>query len=354
MRVIVDINHPAHVHFFKYPIQILRQRGHEVLVASRTKDVTTRLLDELQFEHVILSSQTTKGVVSLAKELVQRDWRLYRLATKWKADRLTAIGGTFSAHAGFLAGIPSIVFYDTENARLQNTITYPFVSRLFVPQCYSGPLPHNVTRYAGYHELSYLHPNRFTPNRQLALQSGLCPSRPTFLVRTLAWLANHDLADRGWDRSLLTKIIELLTNFGQVIISTEGETPSELCRYKYTGSPASMHHTMAFCTLYVGESATMASECAVLGVPAVYIARTPRSYTDDQERKYGLVKNIFDFRWSTIEAAIVECLDTPRANWAAARQLLLADTIDVAQFVVQSIEDQDPPLSSENSRARGL
>jgi uncharacterized protein len=337
MRVIVDINHPAHVHFFKCPIQILRARGHDVLVASRVKDVTTQLLDELQIEHVILSSQTTKGVVSLAKELLQRDWRLYQLAKTWKADCLTAIGGTFSAHAGFLAGIPSIVFYDTENARLQNAITYPFVTQLFVPNCYSGPLPRYATRYPGYHELSYLHPNRFTPNRELALQSGLSPSRPGFLVRTSAWMANHDLGDRGWDRGLLTNIITLLSDFGQVILSTEATPPTDLRHYLYTGSAASVHHTMAFCTFYVGESATMASECAVLGVPAIYIARTSRGYTNEQEEKYGLVKNIRDFRWPAIEAAIDDYLSTPRSHWVKARQLLLNDTIDVANFVADSI-----------------
>jgi len=40
---------------------------------------------------------------------------------------------------------------------------------------------------------------------------------------------------------------------------------------------------MAYCRAFIGESATMASEAAVLGVPAVYAAETGRSYTDEQE-----------------------------------------------------------------------
>jgi predicted glycosyltransferase len=43
--------------------------------------------------------------------------------------------------------------------------------------------------------------------------------------------------------------------------------------------------------LVVGESATMASEAAVLGVPAIFISTTPRGYTNEQEHRYGLVKN---------------------------------------------------------------
>ena len=46
--------------------------------------------------------------------------------------------------------------------------------------------------------------------------------------------------------------------------------------------------------MIVGESATMSSEAAVLGVPAVMIATTGRGYTDDQERRYELVRHFTD------------------------------------------------------------
>ena len=35
-------------------------------------------------------------------------------------------------------------------------------------------------------------------------------------------------------------------------------------------------------------SATMASECAVLGVPSVYVAKTSRGYIDEQAARYDL------------------------------------------------------------------
>ncbi len=48
VRVLFDIVHPAHVHFFKYLHADLVAEGHETLVIAREKDVTLALLDEYQ------------------------------------------------------------------------------------------------------------------------------------------------------------------------------------------------------------------------------------------------------------------------------------------------------------------
>ena len=58
----------------------------------------------------------------------------------------------------------------------------------------------------------------------------------------------------------------------------------------------------------------MSSEAAVLGVPAVFIATTGRGYTDDEERRYGLVRHFTEDR-STRPSRTAEKLlaDDPRA-----------------------------------------
>ena len=135
MKVLIDIGHPAHVHFFYQPIQLLRSHGHEVFITSRKKEIATDLLDKLGIEHVILSSMGSKGSLSLLRELITRDIKLYRVARQYRPDIIAAIGGIFISHVGRLTGIPSLVFYDTENARLQNALTYPLASRVIVPRC---------------------------------------------------------------------------------------------------------------------------------------------------------------------------------------------------------------------------
>ena len=55
--------------------------------------------------------------------------------------------------------------------------------------------------------------------------------------------------------------------------------------------PEEMHTLLYYATLLYGESATMASEAAVLGTYAVYLDDVGRGYTDEEESKYGLVFN---------------------------------------------------------------
>lgn len=47
--------------------------------------------------------------------------------------------------------------------------------------------------------------------------------------------------------------------------------PAELESFKRKIPPEKMYDALAFSALLYGESATMASECAVLGTPAIYL-----------------------------------------------------------------------------------
>ena len=339
MRILIDIGHPAHVHFFKHAIVELQQRSHEIIVTSRQKEFALDLLDSLQLEHYPLSSLKKGGLVSLGFELVKRNTGLYKIIRKHRPDIMTAIGGVTIAQVGKLCRIPSLVFYDTENAKLQNAITYPFASCVLVPRCYETWVPKKRhVRYDGYHELAYLHPARFTPDREIAVAAGLDPQRDNFLIRLVSWQANHDVGEKGLTTQTITQMIEKLAGLGHVMISSESELPDSLQQYRYTGPVEDVHHVMAFCKLHLGESATMASESAVLGVPAMYIANTGRGYTNEQEKKYQLVSNIRELHWDKIEPVIDQLLQTGTDTWSKRRQALLDDTIDVTRYIVDCIE----------------
>lgn len=338
MKFLIDINHPAHVHFFRHPIRLLRDRGHEVVVTSRVKEMAVPLLDELGISHQVLSSLGSGGILGLGLELLQRDAALHRVVRRERPQAMAAIGGTFIAHVGITTRVPSLVFYDTENARLQNAITYPFASLVLVPRCYRGWLPRRSCRYDGYHELSYLHPNRFSPSLETAARNGLDPQRENFFIRTVSWQANHDVGENGWSARLLVELTQFLAARGKVHISSEKPLPEELAGFAYGGKASEVHHVMAYSRLYVGESATMASECAVLGVPAIYAAETGRGYTDEQEVRYGLVANLRSIDRNSLLARIEQMLAQPREVWRQRRALLLEETIDVAVFVADAIE----------------
>lgn len=338
-HILVDICHPAHAHFFRGPIQLWLQGGHSVSITSRDKDVAIELLDSWGLEHHSLGTPG-KTPISLGVELLRRNLRLIRHIGKVRADVAVGLGGTFAAQSAFLRRIPSVVFYDTEIARLQNVMTYPLATRVVVPNCYRGWTPQSrTTRYMGYHELSYLHPNRFKPDIDVAISAGLDPDRANYLVRIVAWTANHDIGIRGLTSRLLEDLVNRLSEHGNVIISSEAELPEMFSPLLFSGPALNMHHLMAFSSGYFGESATMASECAVLGVPAVYIARTSRGYTLDQEERYGLVHNIHDLDGDGVAAGIEWLLSQEAAVCAQSRQQLLHDCVDVSELASQVVVD---------------
>jgi predicted glycosyltransferase len=251
---------------------------------------------------------------------------------------MAAIGGTFIAHVGKMTGIPSLVFYDTENAKMQNIITYPLASRIYVPNCYEGWVPRNHVKYAGYHELAYLHPHYFKPSKTIAEKNGLILDQKNYFIRIVSWKANHDLSEKGWPLSLLRKIVAKLKTDGNIIISSESDLPKDLSVYAYKGSTAQIHHVMAFCRAYIGESATMASESTMLGVPALYIARTGRGYTNEQEKKYAMVRNVTNIDYDEIEKELDALLAVSLSEIKGRHHKMISSCIDVSMFVANTID----------------
>jgi len=309
-----------------------------VIVTSRNKEFASELLAGLNLEYRVLSSTGNPGLFPLMKELLVRDYRLYKLVKQERPDVLASIGGTFIAHVGFITRTTSLVFYDTEIANLQNMITYPFCSKLFVPDCYAGRVPERkTTRYKGYHELSYLRPEVFTPLKDTAIENGLDPVRKNYFIRLVAWAANHDVGYRGIKTESLHELINRLSASGNVIISSEKPLPMEFARYLYKGNISEVHHVLACCDLYIGESATMASESAALGIPAIYIADSFRGYVDDIGKRYGLIKSVNKFTTDSVMTIIDEMTCRDKNYWKEKRSQLLDECINVSDFVVDCI-----------------
>jgi predicted glycosyltransferase len=334
MRILIDILHPAHAHFFKCFRKEMIDRGHEVLVTAREKDVAVPLLDSLGIPSEVLSRQG-RGL-GLGWEMIVRTSRLISYAFRHRPDVMTGIMGPSIAVAGQLLGIPTVVFYDTEFATQTNWFTYPLASAVCTPDCYQGRVHGNHITYPGYHELAYLHPNRFQPRPERLAPFGIRPEEPYSVVRFVSWEAIHDAREIALDFDQKRALVLALRSHGRVVITSEARLPSELEPMRSKGPVEDVHHLLAFARLMVGESATMASEAAVLGTPAVFIATTGRGYIDDQERRYGLVRHFKDAQFETALDWVKTCVASGMRKDDAqkARSELLRDKIDVTEWMV--------------------
>jgi hypothetical protein len=313
-------------------------RGHELLITARDKDRSIDLLDRYGLPYEQLSIQKSGGA-GMAAEMAQRTTRLVKVMRSFRPDVMAGIMGPSIAVAGKLRRVPAVVFYDTEFAKQTNWFVYPLAHSVCTPDCYQGHVRGHHVRYAGYHELAYLHPNRFEPQADRLQAFGLEPGEPYSLVRFVSWQAVHDKHEQGLTASQKRSLVDLLEQWGRVFVSSEAPLPSDLAPLAVKGPVEDIHHLLAFSQLVVGESATMSSEAAVLGVPAVFVATTGRGYTDDEERRYGLVRHFTEDQFDPATAAIKELMaDGSRDAAHAARARLLEDKIDVTAWMIEYFE----------------
>ena len=336
MRVLIDILHPAHVHFFRNFHAEMTDRGHQLCITARDKDRSVELLQAFGLPYQQISRQ--KSGAGLVVEMAQRTARLMKIMRSFRPDVMTGIMGPSIALAGAVRRVPAVVFYDTEFAVQTNRIVYPLAHSVCTPDCYQGKVPGRHSQYAGYHELAYLHPNRFQPDPAVLGDFGIRPGEPYSIVRFVSWQAVHDRKERGLSAKQKLHLIEVLQRRGRVLISSESPLEGHLADLAVPGRVEQIHHLIAHARLVVGESATMSSEAAVLGVPAVFIATTGRGYTDDEERRYGLVRHFTEDQYDMALSAIEEILAEPAATWQKTRQRLLEEKIDVTAWMIDYFE----------------
>jgi predicted glycosyltransferase len=343
MRVLFDIVHPADVLFFAHPIRDLLAAGDSVRIVSRKKDIACDLLDQFGFEHQPIS-QASQGRLGLAQELLVRDLNLLRTALAFRPDVMAGFGGVSISHIGKLIGCPSISFYDTDTAPLQTRLTWPFITHLYVPEAFTGAVPEGrTTRFRGIKETSYFHPENFVVDETIASRNGWVAGKDNFFLRVVRWRANHDIGKSGWTDELLRAVVEKLSRRGVVHISTERPLPSEFEPFIYRGNKSEMHHVLGKCRLYVGESASMAQESGILGVPSIYDAADHAGATCELE-DHGLLVANRQRGQDALLAEIDRLLDAeyPR-ELAARRAVYLADRPNLAKLVLEAIQKHGSP-----------
>ncbi|ELZ97028.1 hypothetical protein C440_04603 [Haloferax mucosum ATCC BAA-1512] len=334
MRVLITIQHPAHVHFFRPIIEKFNRNGDDVRLLARGKDIVEDLLDSYELDYDLVAKKPT-SMVSLLVNQLKYEYHIIQQARTFSPDLLLAIGEPSIAHAGTLVGGTSIVFTDTEHATLQNSITFPFADYVCTPETYTEDLGEKQLRYPGFHELSYLHPDEFSPDPTVLDKVGLDSDDTAVILRLVSWEAVHDIGNKGLDR--VAKLVSDLEAQGvRVLITSEADLPSSVEHCRVNLPVHEMHDLMYYADLLLGESGTMAIESAVLGTPSIFVSSLSAGVLDEVEHEYQLCSQLPpDCAYDELLGVIEGLLDTPDDTWDARRKALLDDKIDVSEHVLE-------------------
>lgn len=337
VKILIDIGHPAHVHYYRNLAGELQENGCRVFWTVKDIPVAKRLLDHYGFEYTVLPKKADGLTGKVAKQL-QYDFKLLRLCMREKID--IAIGTSVSvAHVSRISRVKSIVF-DDDDDDVQPLVTRyvnPFADALLSPDALKGKRKRQDTiYYPGYHELAYLHPGRFVPDSGVLEEAGLSQNEPFFIMRFNVFKAHHDVGIKGLTLAQKLRLIELLKPHGKIFITTERDIEPELQQYQLKISPEKIHSLMAFATMFLGDSQTMTSEAAVLGIPSLrcnsFAGRI--SYLEEEEHRYGLTYGFKPSDFDKLEQKLKELLAVPdlRSVWQEKRKKMLSEAIDVTAF----------------------
>jgi uncharacterized protein len=281
MRVLFDIGHPSFVHLFMKSAQKTISSGHEVLFSYRNKDRCDELLAAFEMPSVE-TGKNYRTKFGKLKGLFINTIRLIRVIRDFKPDIVFSGASPYASLACGLTKKKHFVFDDTENR--EQVMFYRFGSTLiFTPEPFFLFLGDKHIKYPGLHELAYL-PGNMTKNSEMK-------SKPVVFLRFVSWNATHDFFRNGFSPRQKVELVEHFKNRADIIISSEQPLPAILESYSYKGPVEKIHEALVNADLFIGESATMASEAACLNVPAIYCDPAGRSYTDSLEKDYQLVQN---------------------------------------------------------------
>ena len=270
-------------------------------------------------------------------------WLVFKTGLLFKPDILLSHGSLVNAFASFFLFKPNLALEDTGNHE-QVRLYKPFTKAIITSSSFPMRYGKKQIFYEGYHELAYLHPDVFTADKTVLKELGVGEHEKYFILRFVSWNASHDVGQGGLPLQDKKDLIALLKRYGKVFISSEKALEAEFEPYRFSLPPWRMHDAMACCTLFVGEGATMASECAVLGTPAVYVNSLQRGYILE-EQDYGLA---FSFvNGHGVLEKVKELLEDTELDEKIkhAHAKLISEKINVSDFLVWFIENYPQSFS---------
>jgi predicted glycosyltransferase len=354
MNLLFDLGHPAHFHLFKHSIFKMQANGHKVIITVKDQPVLIALLQDAGLDFINLGGKG-KSLPGKALRQLWFDWRIWQIARNYQTD--IGLGVSMSVpQAALFCKMKSLVFDDDDFAvtPLFYRFAHRFANHIISPDCLSWQQGGNkYVYYKGYHELAYLHPICFKPDPAVLVKAGVKEGETYFILRFNAFEAYHDSGQSGLSLQQKEALIKKLAPYGRVFITGEKASLHQFQSYMISVHPSEMHSFMAYATMFIGDSQTMASESAVLGIPSIRLNSFAGkiSYLEEEEKKYHLTFAYHpeDFNHMLIKIDELLALPKLKEEWQYRRNKMLADKIDVTAFFVSLIENYPESIKHDRN-----
>ena len=357
MNILIQMVHPAHYYYYKNVIPRLQADGHKIVVVITTKDMLEDLVRKAGLEYVNIQPVShKKSKIGFVWDMAIREWRMIKLCLKYHIDLLT--GSTVEVSTvGWLLHKHEINIGEDDATVVGKYINViaPFVKTRLTPKsCNNGKIEPKSVHYPGFLKLAYLHPHVFTADMSVPEKYGIDTSKPYFLLRFSGLNAYHDTGVKGISNEVAEHVVEILKPYGDIYITSERSLEPQFEPYRLKINPLDIHHILAYATLYIGDSQSMANEAAILGTPSLrfndFVGKKKIGVMEELEHVYGLTYGISSHQPEILYSKIEELMAMPnlRTVFHQRKERMLSESIDVTAFFTWFIERY--PQSVDKSR----
>jgi predicted glycosyltransferase len=345
MKIFYYAGHPAQFLFFKNAYSILAEKGHDVCLAIKKKDVLENLVQNSNIPYVnVLQEGRKNSKAGIITGLIKREWRLFCEIRKFRPDLIMGTDPAL-AHVGKILGIPVITTLEDDYKVIEKLakITYPFTTNILVPEvCDTGKYSIKKIGYPGYMKLAYLHPSVFQKEEGIEAKYGL--TNKYVIIRLASLTAHHDIGIKGINDDVLDDLLNIIQAEGYTPwISAESSTSVKYSKYLLAINPSDMHPVLANASMLICDSQSMSVEAAILGIPSIryssFVGRI--SVLEELEHKYSLTYGIKAGYTEQLLQKTSELLQLNdlKTEFEDRRKKMLSEKINVTEFLVWLIEN---------------
>jgi len=338
-RIIFEITHPKHFHQFKNLMKAMGDQN-QIMILARNKDVVLDLIKTLDIQYYTYND-FGKGIVNKFLLVPGILLKYISVFIRFRPDVVISRSSPYSALLSRMFRFKSVIFPDSEVVSLTKKFVAPLADLIITPDNYTLDYGKKHHRLSGFFEESYLSPTYFKADDKIRRSFIGDSDEKVFFLRFVSWQANHDLNQFGFRLDQKIKLVHLLTEYGRVIISSEKTIEKELEEYRLEIPPQHIHHILSGAWLYVGDSQSMATEAALLGVPSLrcnsFVGENDMSNFIKLEKELDLLYNFNDFE--NLFAKIQKLIENPnlKAEWTEKRTGYFENSGDINQKSLEII-----------------
>jgi len=252
-------------------------------------------------------------------------------------DDLLCINGKFRK-------IPTIHFQDDDiTAVPESKIILYFARHVLSPDvCNLGKYENKKIPFLGFKELGSLHPNIFKPDYSV-VDDFNPKKKPYVILRLVNLKATHDVGKTGLSNKGVDNLIEKISKYFCIYISSERRLPAYLEKHRIAINPNNIAHALYFAKFIISDSQTMSAEAGVLGTPYIryndFVDKI--SYLKELEHRYELGIGIKTEQKALLFETVDKLLkkNNLKEEWYKKRQKMLKDKIDLSSFMIWLFEN---------------